>query len=461
MGASAPERADILDKEKSRVRLARAAPIRQARQVLRAFGEFARLEASGGILLMAAAVTALAWANSPWADSYFDLWRLPLTIEAGRFSLSHDLHWWINESLMVIFFFVVGLEIKREVLVGELSSVRQAALPIAAAVGGMIVPAGIYALINQNTAGLRGWGVPMATDIAFALGVMALLGSRLPVGLKVFLTALAIVDDIGAVLVIAVFYTSEIAWLPLAVAAGILVILLAGSFLGVDHPLYYALLGIGLWLAFLQSGIHATLAGVLLALTIPVRGKIRAQEFLARARSYLREFEHAGESDKRLLDKEQQEALQALEDAADQIQTPLQQLEHALHPWVTYAILPLFALANAGVVIGPDIAAVLGNRISLGVLAGLVLGKQVGVSLAAWLAVKARLTELPRGITWAQIYGTGWLAGIGFTMSLFISGLAFNEEANLEAAKTGILAASLIAGVVGYFFLRLTLGKEE
>jgi NhaA family Na+:H+ antiporter len=206
--------------------------MRQARQVLRAFSEFARLEASGGILLMAAAVIALAWANSPWAASYFDLWHLPLTIEAGPFSLSHDLHWWINESLMVVFFFVVGLEIKREVLVGELSTLRQAALPIAAAVGGMLVPAGIYALINQGTAGLRGWGVPMATDIAFALGVMALLGSRLPVGLKVFLTALAIVDDIGAVLVIAVFYTGEIAWLPLAVAAGILVILLAGSFRG-------------------------------------------------------------------------------------------------------------------------------------------------------------------------------------------------------------------------------------
>jgi Na+:H+ antiporter, NhaA family len=450
-----------MDVKKTRDHLLRIVPTRQAKKVFIAFSEFIRLEATSGLILMIAAVIALLWANSPWAKSYFDLWHTPLTIELGRNSLSHDLHWWINESLMVIFFFVVGLELKREVLVGELSSLRQAALPIAAALGGMLLPAAIYALINWGTQGLRGWGVPMATDIAFALGVMALLGSRLPLGLKVFLTALAIVDDIGAVLVIAFFYTGEITWFYLAVAACILVILLAGNLLGVDHPLYYSLLGIGLWLAFLESGVHATLAGVLLALTIPARGKIRAQDFLARARSYLDQFEHAGESDMRLLDEEQQDALQSLEDDVDKIQTPLQQLEHALHPWVTYAILPLFALANAGLPIGEGIASILANKISLGVMAGLILGKQIGVSLAALLAVKVGITELPTGTTWGQVYGTSWLAGIGFTMSLFIADLAFISEANLEAAKIGILAASLLAGLAGYFILRLILGKEK
>jgi NhaA family Na+:H+ antiporter len=450
-----------MERKRNKTGLTRALQGKQARQYFRTFQEFTRLEASGGIVLLAAALLALVWANSSWAESYFELWHIPLSIQIGGFSLSHDLHWWINEALMVVFFFVVGLEIKREVLVGELSSIRQATLPIAAAAGGMLLPAGLYALINFGTPGISGWAVPMATDIAFALGVMALLGSRVPIALKIFLTALAIVDDLGAVLVIALFYTAEIHWLALAVAGGFLTVLLLANLSGVRSPIPYLILGIGLWLAVLQSGLHATLAGVLLALTIPARGKIRAQDFLARARSCLHEFEHAGESDKRLLAEQQQEALISLEDAVENVETPLQRLEHALHPAITFIIVPLFALANAGVSIEGGFASVFVDRISLGVIVGLVLGKQLGVSLAAWLAVKARLADLPSGVNWKQIYATGWLAGIGFTMSLFISSLAFSEEADLESAKIGILAASLLASIVGYYLMRLSLPKEK
>jgi NhaA family Na+:H+ antiporter len=361
---------------------------------------------------------------------------------------------------MVIFFFVVGLEIKREIQVGELSSFRQAALPVAAALGGMLLPAALYLLVNAGTEGARGWAVPMATDIAFALGVMALAGSRVPLSLKVFLTALAIVDDIGAVLVIALFYTAEIVWLNLALAGLFLGLLIVANIVGARSPILYALLGIGLWAAFLGSGLHATLAGILVALTIPARGKIHSREFLSRARKLLHDFEHTGETDKGLLTSHQQEALQSLEDAAQEIETPLQRLEHALHPWVTFGIIPLFALANAGVSLGGDLLSIFLERVSLGVILGLLVGKQVGVSLAAWLAVKLKLADLPEDVSWKQIYAVGWLAGIGFTMSLFVSALAFGEARNLEAAKVGILGASLIAGIVGFFLLRINSGKE-
>lgn len=426
----------------------------QVKRLFKAFREFTRLEATGGILLLATSIIAILWANSPWKQAYYDLWHMPFTISFNGFTLSHDLHWWINESLMVIFFFVIGLEIKREIQVGELSSVRKATLPIAAALGGMLLPAAFYALINTEAPGARGWGIPMATDIAFALGVMALLGSRVPLNLKIFLTALAIVDDIGAVLVIGVFYTEQIIWLNLLIAAGILLALGLANLIGVRSPTFYALLGIGLWLAFLESGVHATLAGVLLAATIPSKNKIDRTEFLRRARSFLHEFEHAGEGRKSMLNCEQQEALHSLEVAAQEVESPLQRLEHSLHPWVTYLIIPLFALANAGVSLQTNFQMILMDRISLGILAGLLIGKQVGIMLASWLATRAGLADLPNGINWKHISAAAWLAGIGFTMALFISSLAFGDTTAQDSAKVGILAASLMAGIIGLFTLR-------
>ena len=378
-----------------------------------------------------------------------------MTVAFCDFSVSKDLTHWINDGLMAVFFLVVGLEIKREVLVGELSSVRGAALPVAAALGGAVVPALIYAAINAGTEGAAGWGIPMATDIAFALGVLALLGERAPVALKVFLTALAIVDDIVAVLVIALFYTSEISWGALGVGGVFLTALVVANLIGVGRTLVYALLGIGLWLAFLLSGVHATIAGVLLALTVPAISFINPGAFLERSRYVLDRFEKAGEQGESVLsNEERQAALHALNNAAYELEPPLHELEHALHPWVVFAIMPIFALANAGVPLGGGIADALTSPVSLGIVAGLVIGKQLGITLFAWLAVKGGISELPEGIRWRHVYGAGWLAGIGFTMSLFISDLAFSDGSLVEAAKLGILVASLIAGVVGWTILR-------
>jgi Na+:H+ antiporter, NhaA family len=327
---------------------------------------------------------------------------------------------------------------------------------VAAALGGAVVPALIYVAINAGTEGAAGWGIPMATDIAFALGVLALLGERAPVGLKVFLTALAIVDDIVAVLVIAVFYTSDISWGALGVGALFLAALVVANLIGVGRTLVYAVLGVGLWLAFLLSGVHATIAGVLLAFTVPAASFVNPGAFLERSRYVLDRFEKAGEKGENVLaNEERQAALHALNRATYKLEPPLHELEHALHPWVVFAIMPLFALANAGVVVvGGDFAAALLNPVSLGIVAGLVLGKQLGITLFAWLAVKSGVSELPHGVGWRHVYGAGWLAGIGFTMSLFISDLAFDDDQLVGAAKLGILVASLIAGVVGWLILR-------
>jgi NhaA family Na+:H+ antiporter len=429
---------------------------RPVQRIVRPFQDFAHKQSSGGIVLIVATVAALVWANSPWGASYAALWGSKLTVGLGDFSLSKDLTHWINDGLMAIFFLVVGLEIKREVLVGELSSIRGAALPVAAAVGGAVAPAAIYVAINAGTEGAAGWGIPMATDIAFALGVLALLGERVPLSLKVFLTALAIVDDIVAVLVIALFYTSDISWSALVVGALFLVALLVANLIGVGRTLVYALLGVGLWLAFLLSGVHATIAGVLLAFTVPASSFINPDQFLERSRYVLDHFEQAGEKGGNVLtNEERQAALHALNEATYELEPPLHELEHALHPWVVFAIMPLFAFANAGVLLGGGIAGALTNPVALGIVAGLVVGKQLGITLFAWLAVKSGVSELPRGIRWRQVYGASWLAGIGFTMSLFISDLAFPDSGQLvDTAKLAILAASLIAGVGGWTILR-------
>lgn len=419
---------------------------------------FIRLESFSGILLLLCAAAALAWANSPWGQAYFDFWRIELAVSVGGFGLSKPLLLWINEGLMALFFFVVGLEIKREILVGALSSPKRALLPIAAALGGMLVPALLYLALNAGTPGERGWGVPMATDIAFAVGVLTLLGRRIPDALKAFLLALAIVDDIGAVLVIALFYTGQLSWVYLALGAGFLLILAGINRAGARHPLAYALLGVGLWLMFLKSGVHTTVAGVLVAMTVPARTRIDSAEFLWRSRSLLEEFERmkssVGAHAQTISDSRQQATVQALEAACEGVETPLQRLERGLHPWVAFAIMPLFALANAGVALNGEAVTDLIHPVSLGVLTGLVVGKQLGVTFFAWLAVRARLAELPRGVGWREIYGVGWLAGIGFTMSLFIAHLAFDGASLLAVAKVGVLAASLISGIGGWLILR-------
>ena len=423
-------------------------------RALRPFQDFAHRESSSGLLLLTCTAVALVWANSPWRDAYTNLWEIPITVGFGRYGIRESLHHWINDGLMAVFFFLVGLEIKREMLVGELASMRRAALPLAAALGGMLVPALLYVAVNGSGPGARGWGIPMATDIAFALGVLALLGPRIPLTLKIFLTALAIVDDIGAVLVIALFYTADLSVIALLWAGVLFVLLLACNGAGVRHPAPYTLLGVGLWLAFLQSGVHATVAGVLLAFTIPARTRIDANEFLVRSRRALSRFAAAGVAGANVLtSKTHQEALLALEGAAEAAQAPLQKLEDKLHGSVAFGIMPLFALANAGVPLSGG-AQALGNPVGLGIILGLVLGKPLGITLFAWLATKVGVAERPSDTSWGMLHGASWLGGIGFTMSLFIAGLALESAALLTQAKLGILTASLFAGAMGWLLLR-------
>jgi len=423
-------------------------------RILRPFEEFFKIEASSGIILLVCTAVALFWANSPWADSYFDLWSTKLSIGVGSGGLSKPLILWINDGLMALFFFLVGLEIKREILVGELASPRRAVIPMAAALGGMVVPAAIYALINGGTEGTDGWGIPMATDIAFALGVLALLGRRAPLALRIFLTALAIVDDLGAVLVIALFYTSEIAWSYLALGGAFLALLIVVNWLGARRPLVYGLLSLGLWYAFLKSGVHATIAGVLAAMTIPAAARINTREFVTWGRKVLDEFQICcadPDAADQHTNMRQRSLLQAIETAVHHVESPLQRLEHALEYPVAYVIMPIFALANAGVRLGGD--SDLFHPVSLGIIAGLLLGKQLGITLGVWLVVRTGLSTLPEGVAWRHVYGASCLAGIGFTMSLFIAGLAFGDSPLLDTAKLGILAASVIAGVLGYLVL--------
>ena len=427
-------------------------------QVRLLFQQFTRLQASGGILLLLATILALLWANSGWGRGYFELWETYLKISLGDLSLSESLLHWVNDGLMVIFFFVVGLEIKREVLVGELASLKRAALPLMAAVGGVLLPAAIYTVFNNGGEGASGWGIPMATDIAFLLGLLAVLGSRVPVSLKIFFTALAIVDDLGAVLVIALFYSGEIEWAALGVGLIFLAVLIVLNRARVRHPLPYSLLGIGLWLAFLESGIHPTIAGVLLAMTIPARTVVYAEAFLAQCVSALGGLQsdaHEEES------RRQQAAAQTLEVIAERIQTPLQRMERSLNPWVAYLIVPVFALANAGVDLSGDLAKALTGSISLGIVAGLVVGKPLGITLFSWIAVKTGIADIPFGVTWRQLFAASWLAGIGFTMSLFIASSAFEAAELLSTAKVSILVASLLAGGIGFGLLALTNVRQE
>lgn len=418
--------------------------------------EFVRLEAFGGIVLMFITLSALAMANSGFGEEFLSTWEKRFGLRFGEWKLDKTLIHWINDGLMAIFFFVVGLEIKRELMTGGLSSMKKASLPVFAAIGGMAIPALIYVGINWNGPAQMGWGIPMATDIAFALGILTLLGKRVPLSLKLLLTSIAIVDDIGAVLVIALFYTSKISLGALVYAFSIWGVLWILNLTRVRKVTPYLVLGIFLWYFLLKSGIHATLAGVMLAFTIPVRAYRGVAEFITSGRSLFTEMEIAnpawnyGDKQKHL-----QASVHTLEENCVEVISPLQRLEHALHPWVAYAIIPLFALANAGIVMDGALVSELSNPLSVGIILGLVLGKPLGIGLLAFVGIKMGWATKPSDISWTQILGIGLLGGIGFTMSFFVSQLAFVDPQMLNLAKMAVLLASVLAGVSGYLLLRI------
>jgi len=428
-----------------------AAPLKKASLTI--FQRFFRTETLGGVVLLAFGLGALIIANSPLAEAYNHLWEIPLMVKINDHQLSLTLHGWINDGLMAIFFLLVGLEIKRELLAGELSSARQAALPIACAIGGMVVPAAIYLLFNFGGIGSHGWGIPMATDIAFALGALNLIAPRAPIGAKVLLTALAIADDMGAVLVIALFYSEAIVWSALAGAAVTLLVLIGFNLIGVRHLWPYLLGGVALWLFVHDSGVHATIAGVALAFTIPTHTRINAVEFSREARSLLDDFNRTETGDLLVLtSKGQQEALFSLQRASKGVTAPVLRLEQALHNFSAFVVMPLFAFANAGVKIDLSVQHL---EIGLGVLTGLVFGKPLGIMMATLIAVKMGIARLPQAVNWRSLLGYAFLAGIGFTMSLFVAMLAFDDTALVDAAKRGIIAGSLLAGVAGAVMLRV------
>ena len=428
-------------------------------QVRNLFQRFTRVQASGGIALMLSTLIAFILANSTAAEQVRHFWETYLSLSFGDLSLSEDLLHWVNDGLMVLFFFVVGLEIKREITVGELASPRRAILPVMAALGGIVVPAGIFWIINAGSEQVAGWAIPMATDIAFTLGLLALLGRRVPLSLKVFFTALAIVDDLAAVLVIAIFYSGEFVMGALVVGGLILLVLAVLNWAGVRNPLPYVILGIGLWLAFLQSGVHPTIAGVLLALTIPARTRVRAEAFMAQCIAVLGGVD-TEEMQQPELDLQENDRRQAaahtLESIAERMQSPAQRLEHSLAPWASYLVLPIFALANAGVSLGSNAGSLLGTRLALGIILGLVFGKAIGITLFTWLGVKLGIAEMPRRVGWPQLFSATWLAGIGFTMSLFIAGSALEPGPLLDSAKLSILVASLLSGTIGFVAMVIT-----
>ena len=414
---------------------------------------FVQSETSSSVLLFGATVVALVWANSPWSASYFALWKLPVQI-GRRPLLSMDLHHWIDDGLMVLFFLVVGLEIKREIVKGELSSFRQAALPIMAALGGMIIPAILYFAFNRSGPGARGWGIPMATDIGFAMGVLALLGKRIPSSLRVFMLALAIVDDVGAILVIAFFYTPKISLSALAVAGGLLALLVVISVRRAPVSVY-AVVGFFFWAAVLSSGVHATIAGVILGFIAPIKPKFRPEELAQSAEPLLRNFRAQISSQEKSSAEATLSALDQLLRGTDSI---AERLERSVHPWVCYVVLPLFALASAGVNLSTEkLKLAISSPIALGILLGLVWGKAVGITAFSFLAVQSKIAGMTEGLTWPGIAGVGILAGVGFTVALFISSLSFADDALVATAKVAVIVASLAAGSIGYLYLRFAL----
>ena len=426
-------------------------------RIIGPFHGFFNKFATSGFLLFCATFVALLWANI-FPHSYEHLWHIQLSFSFADLTLSKSLLHWVDEALMTLFFFVVGLEIKREILIGELSSVGKALLPVFGAIGGMVVPALIYLVFNVGTSSVKGWGIPMATDIAFALAVLSLTCKSLPFGVRVFLSALAIADDIGAVLVIALFYTASVNWAYMGLAAVFTIGLAAANVLWVRHTLVYALLGIGIWLSFLGAGVHATVAGVLVALFIPARGRYDTDTFVRKVHLYLKKFECEDQSCGHtiLLNQDHLNAVQSIELACHHTETPLQRLEHGLNTWVSYLIVPLFALANAGVAMHiQEMSLAFRHPAALGIIFGLVLGKPLGITIFTFVGSKLFNVPLFGGVTWLHIIGAGMLGGIGFTMSIFIAGLSFPTGPLVEVSKIGIISGSIISAILGLVTLTL------
>lgn len=421
-------------------------------KILSPYQKFVKIESFSGILLMLATIVALVWANSPFAESYQWLWQYKIGFKTQDFELYKPLILWVNDGLMAIFFFLIGLEIKREFLIGELNSVKKLAFPLFGALGGMLVPVGIFILLNQNPETFKGWGIPMATDIAFSLAVLKILGDKVPLSLKVFLTAFAIVDDLGAVLVIALFYSGHIQLGLLLVAFVLLAILYILSYKGYYSQFVMVVFGIIIWTLFLKADIHPTLAGVLLAFSVPISQRIRTPEFVENLETITNNIKTTSVLKKPILSSEQINEIDNLENWSKKYQSPLQSLEHKLHNWVAYFIIPIFALANAGIAISSDID--LDTALAINIAIGLILGKSLGISGIIFLAKKLKFIEVPLDISPRQIIGVAFLGGIGFTMSIFIASLAFiDNPIYLDSAKIGILIGSLISAISGYFIL--------
>lgn len=422
------------------------------KNILTPFQKFVEIENFSGILLLIATTIALLWANSPYNESYKFLWQYKIGLTTQSFELNKPLLLWINDGLMAIFFFLIGLEIKRELIIGELNTFKKATFPIFGAIGGMLVPALFFLILNQNPEASRGWGVPMATDIAFSLAVLKLLGNRVPLSLKLFLTAFAIIDDLGAVLVIALFYGGEINITLLLAALLLLGILYIVFSKGFYSKFILIIFGIIIWLLFLKSGIHPTIAGVLLAFSVPVRQRISTTQFVNKLVSITKNIQKASSTEKPILSKEQIKQIDNLEDWTTNYESPLQHLEHKLHDWVAYLIIPIFALANAGVSINNDVG--LDIVLIVNIIICLVFGNSIGISSIILLAKKIKIIEVPKDISTRQIVGVAFLAGIGFTMAIFIASLAFeNQPIFINSAKIGILIGSLISAIIGFFII--------
>ena len=426
------------------------------KKVATPFEHFIHAQTTTGIILMFMTIFALILANSPLAEDYAHFFHTKIDFNVGSWEFSHTIHHWINDGLMAIFFFIIGLEIKREISVGELSNIKVAILPILAAIGGMVFPALIYLSINSGTAGVDGWGIPMATDIAFAISALVLLGKRVPPALVTFLVALAIVDDLGAVLVIALFYTEQIHTVPLILAGGSFLILVAFNRFGIHMILPYFIMGLLMWFFMLESGVHATIAGVIAAMAIPSKPKQAPADFTEETKKLLDEYDTHPICSDHMIHERQKAILLSIKDSINAIGTPASRLEHDLHLPVALVVIPLFALANAGIAIDfISIGTIIMEPVSMGIIAGLILGKVLGIFGLAWLAIKLKIASLPQGSTMSQIFGVAFLGGIGFTMSIFVADLAFIHSPELIfQAKVGILAASLFAGLFGFFWLK-------
>lgn len=425
--------------------------------ILSPFQKFVKLQTSSGILLLATTIIALVWANSAFAESYQGFWQYEIGFTSDSFELKKPLLLWVNDGLMAIFFFLIGLEIKRELLIGELNTVKKMMFPLFGAIGGIILPVALFLILNDNPETLKGWGIPMATDIAFALAILKVLGNRVPLSLKIFLTAFAIVDDLAAVLVIAIFYSSSLNLVLLGAALALLAVVYFMSYRGLYFELFAIVCAFIIWLLFLKAGLHPTLAGILMAFAIPVRQKISTYEFTDQLVSIVGKIKESTVIQRPVLSTDQLELIDDLEDWSDKYRSPLQHLEHKLHNWVAYLVIPIFALANAGVALTSK-----GLEMNLvwKIMVSLVIGKFIGITAIIFLAQKLKIIDVPKDITKKQIIGVSFLAGIGFTMAIFIASLAFIDYPQyIDSAKIGILGGSLLSAIIGFTILRFNTKK--